>query len=115
MIGQRAARAMNGGVKLPPSVPSRGAKAAPWRPRLASLRQRAAAFVQRPESLSGRDGRADLVVVVRSFGLRGFLHFDQVGRMKRAAVDTHRALAEERIVARELLHPGDHLGTVVPF
>src|SRR5712691_2943274 len=106
-------RAMNGGIY--PSVRSRGAKAEPWRPRSASFNQRTPAFVQRPESLIGRNGRANLVIVVRALRLRGLLDFHQIRRMKLAAFHAHSALTEERIVRRQFLHLGDHLGAVVAF
>src|SRR5467141_1548856 len=77
------------------------------------LHQRAPPFVQRPERLFRRNGRADLVVVVGALGLRRLLHLDKISGMKLSAVRAHRALAEQRIVRRQLLHLGDHLGTVV--
>src|SRR5690606_41883968 len=51
----------------------------PWPAGL--LHQRAVAVLERAEGLVGRDGGAQLVVVVRTLGLRGLLHLEQVRRM----------------------------------
>src|SRR5688500_6067304 len=95
------------------SVRSRAVKAAPIAPPLTSLHQRTIALLQRPERLLGRNGRADLVQIPRSLRLCWLLHLDQVRGMDLAAVRANRALAEERVVGRHLLHLLDDLGAVV--
>src|SRR5262249_24016993 len=67
-----------------------------------------AAFRQRPEGLIGRNGGADLEVVPRALRFRRLLHLDQVHWVDLAAVGAHRALAEQLVVRRQLLHLGDH-------
>src|SRR5690348_11699463 len=70
----------------------------------ALFHQRAAALFLRPERLVGRDGGAQLVVVVRVLRLRRLLHLEEVRGVDLAAVLADLALAEEWIVGRQLLH-----------
>src|SRR5512141_740731 len=77
------------------------------------LYQRTGAFRKRPEGLVAR-GRSDqLVIVPRSLGFRRLLDLKQVGRMKLAPVGADRALAEQRVVGRRLLHFRHHLDAVM--
>src|SRR6266545_1134663 len=77
------------------------------------LDQWAVALVDGAEGLVRRDRGPDLVVVPRILRLRGLLHLDQVRRVDLPTVGSDRALAEQRVVGRRLLHPGDDLGAVV--
>src|SRR4051812_40292907 len=69
--------------------------------------QRTAAVLERTEGLRGRNGRKRLVEVTRILGLFGLLHLEEIRRMDLAAIGADCALAEQRIVGRHLLHPGD--------
>src|SRR5665213_668089 len=78
----------------------------------ASLDERTASFAHRTERLVGGNRREHLVVVPRRLRFRRLLHLDQVCRMQRASVDADRALAEQRVVGRHLLHLVDDRNTV---
>src|SRR5438034_11683319 len=75
--------------------------------------QRTLALIQGAECLVRGDRRAQLVVIPWPLRLRRLLDLVEIHRVGLAAVRAHRALAEERIVGRHLLHLGDHLRAVV--
>src|SRR6187200_2278828 len=83
------------------------AAAGPRRPLL--LHERTVALVQRSEGLLRRNGRAQLVVVPRRLGLRGFLHLEEVGGVDLAAVGPDGPFAEQGVVGRRRLHLLDDL------
>src|SRR4051794_1647201 len=78
-----------------------------------ALHERAAAFVQRPECLLGRDSGERLVKVPLALRLGGLLHLEEVHRVDRPAIRTDRTLAEQRIVDRRRLHLGHQSGGVL--
>src|SRR5450631_4580677 len=77
------------------------------------LHQRTLAGFERLGGIFRRDGGDGLVVVPGVFRLLGLFHLEQIGRNDPAAIDPQGALAEQRIVGREFLHLGDHLGAVM--
>src|SRR5258707_4512048 len=77
------------------------------------LDQRALTLAERPRGFFRRDRRDELVVIPRIFRFLRLLHLKQVGGQQLAAVDADGALAEQRIVGRQLLHLGDDLGAVM--
>src|SRR3954453_2052200 len=85
----------------------------PRLPRIPSaFHQRAAALAERAERPVGRDGGPQLVVVPRILRFGGRLHLHDVHVVQRAAVRADAALAEERVIGRQLLHRRDHLPAV---
>src|SRR5262249_35284835 len=74
--------------------------------------QRAVAVLERTEGFVRRNRSAQLVEVAGIFRLTGLLHLEQIGRVQLAAVGADRALAEQRIVGWQLLHLGDHGGSI---
>src|SRR3982074_1406078 len=77
------------------------------------LHQRTLARLERFCCVLRCDRGDGLVVIPRIFRLLGLLYLEQIGRNDPAAVDPQRALAEQGIVGRNLLHPGDDLGAVM--
>src|ERR1700731_107704 len=82
------------------------------RPKALHRDQRAMAVLERPERLVGRNGGQQLVEVARILRFRRRLHLEQIGRVDLAAVGADRALAEQGVVGRQLLHLGHHRGAV---
>src|SRR5580704_17347359 len=76
---------------------------------LSFLDERAFALLDRNRGVFRRDGGDELVIVPRIFRFIRLLHLEQIGRNDAAAVGAKRALAEQRIVGRDLLHLGDDL------
>src|SRR5215813_9185421 len=77
------------------------------------LHQRALAGLERLGRVFRRNRRDQLVIVPRTLRLLRLLHLEQIGRNDAAAVGAQRALAEQGIVGRQLLHLGDNLGSVM--
>src|SRR5689334_21960158 len=75
----------------------------------ASLHQRATALRDRTECLIGRNGRDQPVVIIRVFRLVRLLHLEQVHRVNDAAVLADGNVAEQLVLAFELLHLRHHV------
>src|SRR5262245_63206660 len=61
-------------------------------------------ILQRAECLGGRNSSAQVVEVARIFRLGQVLHLEQIGVMELAAIETDRALPEDGVFGRHLLH-----------
>src|SRR6516164_1055426 len=106
----RACELMPSSSNMADHIVGRGTEGSPL-PGLATgsasaLHQRAAALGQGAESFVGRDGGAEFIIIPGALRFRGFFDFEQVHRVDLAAVGAHRALAEEFVVGRHLLHLG---------
>jgi DHA1 family tetracycline resistance protein-like MFS transporter len=77
------------------------------------LHQRAVAGLKRLSRIFRRDRSKQLVIVPRALRFFRLLHLEQIGRDQTAAVGADRAVAEQRVVGREFLHLGHHLGAVM--
>src|SRR5260370_41797638 len=82
------------------SLPS-GEREGPGR---SAAHQRAAAVLERTEGFGGRNGRPNLVIVPRIFGLFPLLRLEQIHVVDLSAFGADRALADQLVVGRHLFH-----------
>src|SRR5262249_24445277 len=81
---------------------------------LLSADQRTAPSLERAEGFRARDGGARLVEVAGVLRLGGLLHLEQIGVLNLTSVGAHHTLAEQAVVGRPLLHPGDQRPVAAP-